>query len=271
MNRNKDLGQVAPVPEKRNSATASSPDTDEVSGPATYVDQIASLFLSLRGSGLFLSPRDMQTILEWEVRDVPIQVVMRGLVRGAQRLHARRRPIRTLARLRPFVERAQRSAIRQALSPPSSNPTTDTGASPEPDRTPEPENCGRIENWIEGEIDALESLATRTGTEPAVVHAAGRAIESLRRVRGRVQAQSRDRTAGDILEVGRTFYVQLLETLPRPVLDELQTLARASLRGLDQTMSADALGETLTELTIVVLRERLGVFDPSRILDLLDP
>jgi hypothetical protein len=48
----------------------------------TYETVVSEFFLALRGSGLMLSPLDLEQVRSWEQRGLPVAVVCRGLRRG---------------------------------------------------------------------------------------------------------------------------------------------------------------------------------------------
>lgn len=45
----------------------------------TYISQVEQFFLSLKGSGLFLSSSDMHLISQWEEKGVPLQTLCRAI------------------------------------------------------------------------------------------------------------------------------------------------------------------------------------------------
>ena len=56
--------------------------SDLPSDTLTYQTVVAEYFLGLRGSGLMLSPLDLEQVRTWERRGLPVAVVCRGLRRG---------------------------------------------------------------------------------------------------------------------------------------------------------------------------------------------
>jgi hypothetical protein len=90
----------------------------------TYETVVAEYFLGLRGSGLMLSPLDLEQVRAWKRRGVPVPVVCRGLRFGYERALAALppggAPPRSVRALRLAVEdewRAYRSG-RFAGEPP---------------------------------------------------------------------------------------------------------------------------------------------------------
>lgn len=77
-------------------------------GELSYVALVSEFFLQLRGSGLLLSPLDLELVAEWERRGLPAAVVCRGMRRGWDDLAAARAPgaapPRSLRALRGSVE-----------------------------------------------------------------------------------------------------------------------------------------------------------------------
>jgi hypothetical protein len=89
----------------------------------TYETVVAEYFLGLRGSGLMLSPLDLEVVRDWKLRGVPVPVVCRGLRFGYERAVAAllpgAAPPRSVRALRLAVEdewrayRAGRLAVEQ--------------------------------------------------------------------------------------------------------------------------------------------------------------
>ncbi|MGA8891515.1 MAG: hypothetical protein WB493_08100, partial [Anaeromyxobacteraceae bacterium] len=82
-------------------------------GSLSYPALVAEYFLQLRGTGLLLSPLDLELVAEWERRGVPAAVVCRGMRRGWDDLSRERAPgaapPRSLRALRGFVEEEWRA------------------------------------------------------------------------------------------------------------------------------------------------------------------
>ncbi len=82
-------------------------------GSLSYTALISEFFLQLRGTGLLLSPLDLELVAEWERRGLPTAVVCRGLRRGFDDLARDRAPgaaaPRSLRALRGFVEEEWRA------------------------------------------------------------------------------------------------------------------------------------------------------------------
>ena len=83
------------------------------SGELSYAALVSEFFLQLRGTGLLLSPLDLELVAEWERRGVPASVVCRGMRRGWDDLVRDRppgaAPPRSLRALRGFVEEEWRA------------------------------------------------------------------------------------------------------------------------------------------------------------------
>jgi hypothetical protein len=83
------------------------------SGELSYTALVAEFFLQLRGTGLLLSPLDLELVAEWERRGVPASVACRGMRRGwddlAQARSPGAAPPRSLRALRSFVEEEWRA------------------------------------------------------------------------------------------------------------------------------------------------------------------
>lgn len=52
---------------------------------ATFAEEVTDFFLAFRGSGVALSPLDVDLVLGWQERGVPYEVVCRGIRRAAEK------------------------------------------------------------------------------------------------------------------------------------------------------------------------------------------
>lgn len=77
---------------------------------ATYIRAIEEVFFEIRGRGFMLSPRDVALAEEWRTAGVPVRLVARALIAGAQAWAERNPPGATppgsLAYFRGHIERA---------------------------------------------------------------------------------------------------------------------------------------------------------------------
>jgi hypothetical protein len=94
-------------------------------GQGAYYRTIAREFLARKGSGFYLSPRDLDAIAGWEDLGIPLRIVLEGIDRTFERYQQQGRGTRTLslALCDREVERAMdqhrdRSAGRRAGAPP---------------------------------------------------------------------------------------------------------------------------------------------------------
>ena len=85
------------------------PEDDEVYYPA-----VEKHFVALRGSPLFISPREWQLIDRWRQQQIPLRVVKQGLDRAFERRKPNR-PIRRLSYCRQTVE-ANYRRFREAVA-----------------------------------------------------------------------------------------------------------------------------------------------------------
>jgi hypothetical protein len=144
-------------------------------GSLSYPALVAEYFLQLRGTGLLLSPLDLELVAEWERRGLPSAVVCRGMRRGWDELAAVRAPgaapPRSLRALRGFVEEEWR-AYRHGR----------VGEAPPP--------------GSEAEAAAARLAAARTRLEEGVAASRGPRAEAYRRAEAGLP-----RSAGALAEV----------------------------------------------------------------------
>jgi hypothetical protein len=92
------------------------PVTESISSEKeeNYYAEVEKHFVSLRGSPLFITPKDLQLIHNWRQMQIPLQVVKEGLTRVFERKKPSR-PIKTLSYCLQTVEAAFRRH-REALT-----------------------------------------------------------------------------------------------------------------------------------------------------------
>ena len=89
------------------------PDTHE-DDDGNYYAAVEKHFVALRGSPLFISPREWQLIDRWRQQQIPLRVVKQGLDRAFERSKPNR-PIRRLSYCRQTVE-ANYRRFREAVA-----------------------------------------------------------------------------------------------------------------------------------------------------------
>jgi hypothetical protein len=93
--------------------------SDLPSDALNYETVVAEYYLGLRGSGLMLSPLDLEQVRAWKLRGVPVPVVCRGLRFGYERALAALRPgglpPRSLRAFRFAVEDEWRAHLKVRL------------------------------------------------------------------------------------------------------------------------------------------------------------
>lgn len=83
-----------------------------------YLEIVTDVFAEVRGSGVLLSPVDVEQVRAWEAAGVPVEVVCRGLVQGAEaylEAHPGLRPPRHLAYYAGAVADALKAAREKAV------------------------------------------------------------------------------------------------------------------------------------------------------------
>lgn len=93
-------------------------------GQSDYYRTIAREFLKKRGGALFLSPRDLGAIADWEAQGIPVGVVLEGIDRTFEGIKKKARAIREISLAfcgrevgRAWDQYRDRSAGRRAKSP----------------------------------------------------------------------------------------------------------------------------------------------------------
>ncbi len=93
----------------------------------SYETVVAEYFLGLRGTGLMLSPLDLEQVRRWERRGLPVAVVCRGLRRGIEDALRDRPPCSPA----PSALRAYRFAVEDEWRAYRSGRVGDTPAPPD--------------------------------------------------------------------------------------------------------------------------------------------
>ncbi len=237
-----------------------------------YADEIATFFLALRGSGLFLSPADSALIVEWREAGLPLATVLAGLHRGAARLLKRQRPLRSLRSVRRDVLNEARRRGRVPRDDERNGPSQEVEVAPPPAF-----EYDKVRSLVRAHIDALESLSSTDAPRLSLV-GSPRTFGIPRPLVRRTSAALNEILEADdfgpggpvslLLELGRDFYEELWASLEDSARAEVDAFLRQSLGERLKTMSAEARDETLRELESRALRESVGLFNPIELFEL---
>ncbi len=75
--------------------------------PDSYISEIEKYFLSLKGSGVMLSSTDYNSIIYWNEKNIPKEVILRG-IKSAFKNHsrARNKKLNSIYQCLPFIEQS---------------------------------------------------------------------------------------------------------------------------------------------------------------------
>lgn len=136
--------------------------------PAPEEDYYAAVerhFVSLRGSPLFITPKEWHLIHRWRERQIPLRVVRQGLDRAFEK-RKQTRTVRSLSYCRQTVEAAYRR-FREALAGAREKETPD-------------EEAGRLQDYLwKLHRAVLESLGKVAVSEPELAGALSRCANEL--------------------------------------------------------------------------------------------
>lgn len=262
-------GLFEPVGGEKN---GSSPDGSG-DDAAVFLQELTDFFLALRGTGLMLSPKDMLLASEWLEAGWPLNRVLKGVHRGAERLTARKQPVRSLRSLRRYVEKEvapeprKRTSRKKGTLPPlpplaSDVPTVSQEA---------------FLTLLQTEMQGLESLLESLAPFPTLVkplHATLQALQA-QAARSSLEPDPGERILA-LLSIGKDLYTALWRGLPEVDREEIRAEARAaSQAALPEADSAESSTasdepEALDELLLLLLRTRFGVLEPARLFALWD-
>ena len=80
---------------------------------ATYAEQVADYFLAFKGAGLTLSALEVELVIDWEQRGVPLAVVCRGIRKAAEAKQRTERPGHAALRSLRACAKAVEAELRQ--------------------------------------------------------------------------------------------------------------------------------------------------------------
>ncbi len=215
-----------------------------------YFEQIEACFARLRGTPLLLSPKDWALVGSWQMEGVPLRVVLQALesVFLARRRSAGEgtpRAILSLGYCRHAVQEAFDAWREARLGAPSGR---DPAAGEAGDSGVE-EATRCLQSWI-------EELQLAGGNPELPERPMEEAAENLRRVAaslGAPDAPSLAQVEEQLEQTEDRMLDQLLKTLPRPVMQEIEAFVRRDLDALRPRLTRRAYESTF----LVHLRGRL--------------
>lgn len=221
------------------------------------VADVTRFFLDLRGVGHFVGPEDSRVIEKWCRSGLGVEAVLRAVHAGAVRLHAGGEALRNASRVDKEVSVAVKAA-RSRLG--------GLGGAPAPAEA----GADRVARWIEGQLGILDALRSDAEVDGdagwvALCEQTADALVFEREARRAVSA-----AVPLLLGIGRRFYDGVWELLGVEARAALRADAEAALEGWIRPMSREVREETVRELIVTALRERLGAFLPRELLDLWD-
>jgi hypothetical protein len=176
---------------------------------ASFAEEVADFFLAFRGSGVALSPLDVDLVLDWQARGVPYPVVCRGIRKAAEKR------ARTLRPGEPWL-RSLRSCARAIDDEFKRFSGLSTGrASPKASRTPGQDRMAKAR--------AALAKSSRQGSE-----AVRRAAERVR-VRANASPSDPAQAAAAVGRLDEAFAFSYLRALPFEARLELLRAARTGL------------------------------------------
>lgn len=156
--------------------------------PPDYLATVERHFGLRRGGRMVLSPRDWQLVQQWQARDVPLEVVLRGINRAFDLFAAgtaRRQAINSLAYCRQHVEEAlaaytERIAATGGSAPPSPLAPATRHLSAAADAC-DAAATGALATALHETAAALRALAARAANDDATVATIDEAAAALER------------------------------------------------------------------------------------------
>lgn len=230
----------------------------------TYLQTVSTFFLDLRGTGLMLSPQDMLLVQEWLDAGFPLNQVLRGMQKGALSLLKRQLPLKTLRSLRAAVQKEVLPASPKRT--PREPRARSFRASMQAQQAPPRCSGEALQRLLEEELDQLHQL--RQALE---------GFQGMQEALNLLEGELRQLPAlpgepvGALLALSRRFYLQLWEVLPSHDRQQLLDDAHLARQGVQGLSSEVALEQGLDDTFLcTLLRARLNLLEPSRILQLWD-
>jgi hypothetical protein len=202
----------------------------------TYYAEIERYFISRRGRGLMLSPKDWQVMSEWERQQIPLRVVLQGINNTFCQKGSMKQEVNFLAYCKSQVNKCWREHKKQALAAVESSDS-------EPDSSRQ-----LILKHISAIKQKLEAGLSQTGPFLEVFCQVQDALKQLK-------LQIEDNNFTFTHSLGEQFdaiYQQLLEgiraRMPKQELERIMGEVEAELKNYRCWMQADAYHSTYAAL-----------------------
>ncbi len=111
-----------------------------------YLATVEQFFVVLRRSGLMLSARDVLQVEEWQQAGIPVEVVCRGLARGAERYRATQGQSSRLPSTLRYYQSAVEDTVQERRDLVDIEPPTPMSSNPEVDPLAELAFIGQSES-----------------------------------------------------------------------------------------------------------------------------
>jgi hypothetical protein len=232
---------MSSLPEDRQPVICPSPAEEE-----NYFAAIERHFVSLRGSPLFITPREWQLIHGWHQRQIPLRVVKDGLNRAFEKRNPTRR-VRGLAYCRQAVESAYRRFC-EALA----------GTEPPVDSGEEVSTARRHLRDLEGRI--VDTGRKLKASQPSLMQVVERCAARLSLLAsGPLQADGFPELERELSEL-ETALVQAAESsLGEAERRQLRDEAERSLERFRSRMPDDVYGSATQSGYLKRVREKFGI------------
>lgn len=204
-------------------------------GPG-YIKEIESYFLTLAGEGIMLSPLDYSLIQDWKKREVPGEIVLKGINRAFSEsgVQGKGAP-RSIKHCAGYVE-----ACIEEFCP------------PERERTP-----GRKPGPAVSEADPSARLAQLINAEK--VPAVREYYTKLRKKLLALGKDSGDMNVSGIMEIERESLEEFYRRLPEKDRERIGSAAEEMIKKRARYMTKSAYDESLVSFRNEILAKKYGI------------
>lgn len=228
-----------------------------------YFTEIEEEFVRRRGSHMLVSPLDWSLMESWKQRDIPLQVVLRGIGNSFdgydQRAH-RGRKVNSLFYCQQEVEALFQEFTESRVG--SSEPTANENGNEANGHEPPQFTKNTINDYLTDHLEMLTQLCARHAGVVSLRETFERVILRLEQIIEDAQtakAISPENLEADLTMIEEVILDGLKESVREEQLKEIEQEGNQKLRAYKKSMGQGVYEQTLGNFVAQRLREQFGV------------
>ncbi|MDX2044680.1 MAG: hypothetical protein SF097_25945 [Acidobacteriota bacterium] len=228
-----------------------------------YFTEIEEEFVRRRGSHMLVSPLDWSLMESWKQRDIPLQVVLRGIGNSFdgydQRAH-RGRKVNSLFYCQQEVEALFQEFIESRVG--SSEPAVNENGNEANGSEPSQFTKNTINDYLTDHLEMLTQLCARHAGVASLRETFERVILRLEQIIEDAQtakAISPENLEADLTMIEEVVLDGLKESVSEEQLKEIEQEGNQKLRAYKKSMGQEVYEQTLGNFVAQRLREQFGV------------